>query len=801
MSADTTAPLDRVVAAVKSRGGKVKGSGANLMVSCPAHADEHCSCAVKVAEDGRVLLHCHAGCKPEAVVTGWGLAMGDLFPPDTNRLNGAAGGPVQVIEHVYEIRDYEGHIVAHHHRTNLVAINGNGKPKKEMRWSTPGNPKGLGGIKVRDLPLYGTELLKTHPGTTVTITEGEKAADALRARGILALATVTGAGDKVAKAPSRTVLQVLKDREVVLWPDDDDAGRTHMLAIQVSLRGIARSVRMVEWKGPTPKCDAADFAGTDAELRDLLDIAAPVVATAAPSRTIIIDNDMEAVTNYAIAALLSSKADVLFQRAGKLVVVRAAEIRRSSQATASGPSVAAIETPHLRELFSSAAKWTSVSTTGSVTETIPPDWVAKTAMARPAWADVPVLEAVSEIPIVRADGVVVQEKGYDAGSGVLFLPPPGVEYRKVPESPSKEEVDAAVHVLRDPLCDFHWSAPEGGAAALAATLTIVARHAIHGPCPLFHFGAPTPGSGKTLLASVCAMMATGRLPSILTASADETETQKRVMSLGMAGDSVILLDNLEGSFGSPTMSAILTSPATYRDRMLGGNTMGTVPMRAVWFSNGNNTQWTGDIARRVVPIEQDPGVEKPEDRTDWVYGDLKHHVAEAHPNLVYAALVILRAHAVAGRPDCVERKMGSFEAWDRVVRSAIVWATGQDPCAGRAAVAETSDSSSQDLAQVLAAWQAAYAPMGGDGTVAGALQRCYAYIRLAKEGHGATASRADADLCDAMRVICPVGDFSPIAIGKWIAARAGRIIGGRKFVRSERKISNAVGWRVVEATP
>jgi hypothetical protein len=37
--------------------------------------------AVKQAEDGRVLLHCFAGCDVHSVVKAVGLEIGDLFPP------------------------------------------------------------------------------------------------------------------------------------------------------------------------------------------------------------------------------------------------------------------------------------------------------------------------------------------------------------------------------------------------------------------------------------------------------------------------------------------------------------------------------------------------------------------------------------------------------------------------------------------------------------------------------------------------------------------------------------------------
>ena len=60
---------------------KVKTSGhGKFMACCPAHEDRSPSLSIRVADDGRVLLHCFAGCSPEAVVEAVGMRMLDLAP-------------------------------------------------------------------------------------------------------------------------------------------------------------------------------------------------------------------------------------------------------------------------------------------------------------------------------------------------------------------------------------------------------------------------------------------------------------------------------------------------------------------------------------------------------------------------------------------------------------------------------------------------------------------------------------------------------------------------------------------------
>jgi len=51
----------------------------------PAHADKTASLKVDVGDDGRLLVHCHAGCSAEAVVGAMGLSVPDLYP-DGERL-------------------------------------------------------------------------------------------------------------------------------------------------------------------------------------------------------------------------------------------------------------------------------------------------------------------------------------------------------------------------------------------------------------------------------------------------------------------------------------------------------------------------------------------------------------------------------------------------------------------------------------------------------------------------------------------------------------------------------------------
>lgn len=65
-----------------SRLKKVKGRAGNFVACCPAHEDSSPSLAVK-EQDGKIILHCFAGCTVQNIVAAVGMDMTDLFPPTT----------------------------------------------------------------------------------------------------------------------------------------------------------------------------------------------------------------------------------------------------------------------------------------------------------------------------------------------------------------------------------------------------------------------------------------------------------------------------------------------------------------------------------------------------------------------------------------------------------------------------------------------------------------------------------------------------------------------------------------------
>ena len=71
--------------ALLSRLDGVKETGHGKYVArCPAHDDRSPSLAIKDCGDGRVLIHCFAGCETEDVLSAVGLTFADLMPEPIN---------------------------------------------------------------------------------------------------------------------------------------------------------------------------------------------------------------------------------------------------------------------------------------------------------------------------------------------------------------------------------------------------------------------------------------------------------------------------------------------------------------------------------------------------------------------------------------------------------------------------------------------------------------------------------------------------------------------------------------------
>jgi putative DNA primase/helicase len=199
--------------------------------------------------------------------------------------------------------------------------------------------------------------------------------------------------------------------------------------------------------------------------------------------------------------------------------------------------------------------------------------------------------------------------------------------------------------------------------------------------PLVIFDSSVRGSGKTTLADLTSLIATGRM-STVQPYVDETEFEKRVTALLQMGLRTVLIDNIDRPFGGATLDALLTANM-WTGRVLGQTKMIKFRSRAHWMATGNNIQIKGDLDRRALRCYITPNMERPEERRpeDYKYPKIREHVRLNRRQYVQDILTFVRAFMLKGCPQGggFVKGLGSFEDWSRVVRGAVMHYGMVDP--------------------------------------------------------------------------------------------------------------------------
>ncbi len=139
---------------------------------------------------------------------------------------------------------------------------------KLVRHDTPSDYLKDNFEEVRRVLYRLPELLNADLRETIFVVEGEKDADALNKLGLIATTNVSGS-EKWRKEYN----EYLKDRTVVILPDNDDAGRSHAIQIANYLKGIAKSIKIIKLPNLPEKGDVSDWldaGGTVKELTELV---------------------------------------------------------------------------------------------------------------------------------------------------------------------------------------------------------------------------------------------------------------------------------------------------------------------------------------------------------------------------------------------------------------------------------------------------------------------------------------------------------------------------------------------------
>lgn len=271
----------------------LRANGGGYMALCPAHDDRSPSLSVSEGDDGRLLLHCHGGCKTEDVVKALGLEMRDLFEETTgngrprqtatpkqtdepNPINAAiitklhAALTCEARSYLRQKRILTDEVIDRY-QLGLCERNGQKRvsiPVKDDEelvrnirlWMAP---------EFRDESDAGDKIVSWAQGYGATrlfpvdqlehdelvLCEGELDALALIGHGVPAITLTNGAD----VAPNKQAAELFTDKTVTILMDHDDAGREGAEKRGEALTPFAAEVRIAVWPdGRDEKWDATD---------------------------------------------------------------------------------------------------------------------------------------------------------------------------------------------------------------------------------------------------------------------------------------------------------------------------------------------------------------------------------------------------------------------------------------------------------------------------------------------------------------------------------------------------------------
>lgn len=315
------------------------------------------------------------------------------------------------------------------------------------------------------------------------------------------------------------------------------------------------------------------------------------------------------------------------------------------------------------------------------------------------WSSAKKLRAFVQHPTIRDDGSLLIEIGYDEKSGLFVTEKIDVV---VPDKPTRRDAEKALKLLSAPFAEFKWiDGNVSRAALMASLLTIGVRHLFDEGVPMFAIDAPRQGSGKTKLVKSLSNLWFGRPMAVTPYSSDQEEMKKHLAAMMLAGDRVVLFDNVHPMVrvNDPTLNALLTSGRmTFRE--LGSQRMLDMDTAATFFMTGNSLKIQGDMIRRTIKMHIDPEGLHPMNRK-FKIDPLELWVLEHRDELISAALIVIRAYFEAGQPVMKGiRPLPSFEKWSTVIRNCLLW-LGMDDVAESIAQGYEDDDASSEIDYLL----------------------------------------------------------------------------------------------------
>jgi hypothetical protein len=228
------------VEAVLARLQGVRRNGRGWQARCPAHEDHTPSLSINERE-GKVLVHCHAGCLQEAVLA----ALKELSPYKRTTRRIVAEYPYlnEKGELLFQVVRYE--------------------PKEFKQRRPDGNGGWMWNLNGIRRVLY--RLPEVLAEKSLLICEGEKDCETARALGLTATCNAGGAGKWTDEYSEK-----LRGKRVAVVADGDEPGRKHAEHVAASVAGKVESLKVLKLPGAKDLSEFIAHGGTHAALSELI---------------------------------------------------------------------------------------------------------------------------------------------------------------------------------------------------------------------------------------------------------------------------------------------------------------------------------------------------------------------------------------------------------------------------------------------------------------------------------------------------------------------------------------------------
>lgn len=473
------------------------------------------------------------------------------------------------------------------------------------------------------------------------------------------------------------------------------------------------------------------------------------------------------------AESILAKTGLYYQRGGRVVRVRVDPLSKTHEIKELNGQGLVVELAGL-------SKWSRFDKrTGCWTVIDPCPRVCKFLAESWTYHQLQVINGTIHQPHLRSDATVCTKPGYDPETGMLGLFVVGD--LNVPECPTRVDALSALEMLEEVLSECAFAGPEDRSAALSALLTAAVRPSLP-LAPMFHVMAHQPGSGKSYLCQLITALATSTPGSPVAFPRSNDACDKLLLAQLMKAPAVIEFDNLTSDLRPfDKLCSALTSERL-EGRQLGFSRAVVVGTKTLILSSGNNVRPIDDMVRRCISIVLDPGVEMPASRV-YERPHLLEQVRKERIKYVAAALTIVRAWVLEGRPSTDCPSLASYAEWSNWCRQPLLWLGQPDPTT-RVFTGLKEDPSQLLLGRILTGWHDKH---GNAPRMIRDVVKDSVHLDETDDFRDALAEASGGN-----------ESINTRKLGHWLARNEGRIVGAYRLCKGP-KTRNVENWQVVES--